>query len=50
MTVLTALEEKETPRGCMAFNYIEDLRMSGKVKTTFGTETDRLLGLVSICA
>ena len=43
MTVLTALEGNNTPLAC---NYPEDLRMylrSGIQKTTFGTETDRLL-------
>ena len=44
--VLTALEGKTTPLACKAFNYMEDLRMylkAGIQKTTFGTETDRLL-------
>ena len=46
MTVLTALEEKEIPQACKAFNYLEDLMMylrAGCEKTSFGTETDRLL-------
>ena len=39
-------EEKEIPLACMAFNYQEDLKMyprAGCEKTSFGTETDRLL-------
>lgn len=46
ITILTALEVKTTPLACKAFNYMEDLRMylkAGIHKTTFGTETDRLL-------
>ena len=40
MTVLTALEEKETPLACKALNYLEDLKMylrAGCEKTFFGT-------------
>ena len=46
MTVLTALEEKETPLPCKAFNYLEDLKIYRRAcceKVSFGTETDRLL-------
>ena len=46
MTVLTALEKKETPLACKAYNYLEDLKMylrAGCEKISFGTETDRLL-------
>ena len=46
MTVLTAFGEKETPLACKAFNYLEELKMylrAGCDKTSFGTETDRLL-------
>ena len=44
--MLTALEEKETPLACKAFNYLDNLKMylrAGCEKTSFGTETDRLL-------
>ena len=46
MMVLTALEGKTTPLAFTAFNYMEDIRMylkAGIQKTTFVTETDRLL-------
>ena len=41
-----ALEEKDTPLACKAFNYLEDLKMylrAGCEKTSVGTETDRPL-------
>ena len=40
MTVLTALDEKETPLACKAFNNLEDLKIylrAGCEETFFGT-------------
>ena len=47
MTVLTSLEAKNTPLACSAYNTLEDLSsylQAGTTKTSFGSETDQLLG------
>ena len=46
MTVLTSLEVKGSPLACTVYNLLEDLRLymrAGVTKTSFGSETDRLL-------
>ena len=50
MTVLTTLEIKKAPLACIVYNLLEDLRLyliTSCTKTTFGTETDRLLAKLS---
>ena len=51
MSVLTSLEAKETPLACTVYNLLEDLRAylkTSSMKTSFGTETDRLLAKLPV--
>ena len=51
MSVLTSLESKETPLACTVYNLLEDLRAylkTSSMKTSFGTETDRLLAKLPV--
>ena len=50
IAVLTSLEAKEAPLACTVYNLLDDLRpylRSGVSKSSFGTETDRLLAKYS---